>query len=121
MFSLAPGAAEIFAGKHIARSFDAEEHGGLVRAIGVREWVAGAHLIASPTHSTNVSNCGAGDALELAALAVATRNAPRNGLIRSALAFVATVTALDVATARGLDATTGKIVNVRPIMLGPPL
>lgn len=110
VFSLALGAAEIFAGKRIARSLDAGEHGGLVRAFGVREWVAGASLIASPAHSTSVWNRVAGDAMDLTALAVAARNAPRNGMIWGALAFVAAVTALDVATARGLDATTGKML-----------
>lgn len=113
VFSIVLGTVEVFAGKRIARALDAEDHSRLVRGFGAREWVAGVSLVMSPAHSTNVWNRVAGDAMDLTALALAARNAPRNGLIWGALAFVGAVTVLDVVTARGLDATTGRMLPSR--------
>ena len=112
VFSIVLGAAEIFAGKRIARALDAEGHAGLVRGFGAREWVAGVGLLAAPAHSTMVWNRVAGDAMDLAALAAAARNSPRNRAVWGAIAFVIGATVLDVLTARGLDATTGKMLPV---------
>lgn len=113
VFSLALGAAELFAPKRITEALDAEGHEGLVKGFGAREIVAGVGLVTAPAHSARVWNRVAGDAMDLAALGAAARNAPRNGAVWGALAFVAAVTALDVLVARGLDAETGKTAPTR--------
>lgn len=108
VFSIALGAAELFAPRRIAGALGAPGAEGLVRGYGVRELVAGVGLIANPAHATLVWGRVAGDALDLATLGVAARRSPRNGLVWGAIAAVAGVTLLDILTARGLDRTTGK-------------
>lgn len=108
LFSLALGAAEILLPRKITRALDAEGHEGLVRGFGVREVAAGVGILAEPAHSATVWNRVAGDALDLGALGLAARNAPRNRAVWGALAFVVGATLLDIVTARGLDAQTGK-------------
>jgi hypothetical protein len=108
IFSLALGAAEILAPKRIARALDAEGREGLIQGFGAREVVAGVGLVADPGHATRVWNRVAGDAMDLAALGAAAKNSPRNRAVWGAIAFVAGITALDVATALGLDKKTGK-------------
>jgi hypothetical protein len=46
--------------------------------------------------------------LDLAALGVAARNAPRNKAVWGAIAFVVAATILDTVVARGLDQRTGE-------------
>jgi len=113
LFSLALGAAELFAGKRIARALEAEGHEGLIRGFGAREVLAGVNLLAAPAASVNVWNRVAGDAMDLGALGLAARAHPRNRAVWGSLLFVAAVTALDVVTARGLDRETGKLLPVR--------
>ena len=113
IFSIVLGAAELFAARRIAETLDAEGHEGLIRGFGAREVVAGVGLLAAPAHATNVWNRVAGDAMDLAALGAAARNAPRNRAVWGALAFVVGATALDIWVARGLDGTTGKTSPVR--------
>ena len=113
VFSIALGAAELFASKRITKALEAEGHEGLVKGFGVRELVAGAALLNAPAHSTNVWNRVFGDTMDLAALGAAARGAPRNKAVWGSIAFVAGVTALDVFTALGLDKTTGKMEPVR--------
>jgi hypothetical protein len=112
LFSIALGATEVFGARRIARALEAEGHEGLIRGFGARELVAGASLIASPAVATNVWNRVAGDAMDIAALGPAVRNAPRNKAVWGAPAFVLGATALDVLVARGLDRTTGKTLPV---------
>jgi hypothetical protein len=112
LFSIALGATEVFGARRIARALEVEGHEGLIRGFGARELVAGASLIASPAVATNVWNRVAGDAMDIAALGPAVRNAPRNKAVWGALAFVLGATALDVLVARGLDRTTGKTLPV---------
>ena len=106
LFSIALGAAELFAPRRITRALDAEGSEGLVKGFGVREIAAGAALLSAPAHSTRVWGRVAGDALDLGALAIAARNSPRNGLVWGAIGLVVGITLLDVLTARGLDART---------------
>lgn len=113
LFSIALGAAELFAGKRIARALEAEGHEGLIRGFGAREVLAGVNLLAAPAASVNVWNRVAGDAMDLGALGLAARAHPRNRAVWGSLLFVAAVTALDVVTARGLDRETGKLLPVR--------
>lgn len=108
IFSVALGAAELVAGKRIARGLDAEGHSRLVRGFGIRELVAGAGLLAAPANSIGMWNRVAGDGLDLAALAAAARTSPRNRLIWASIAFVAAAGALDILVARGLDRSTGR-------------
>lgn len=113
LFSLALGAAELFAAKKITRALDADGHERLVKGFGVREIATGVAVLAQPALSTGIWGRVAGDALDLAALGVAARNSPRNRAIRGALAFVVGATTLDLITARGLDRQTGKVWPMR--------
>lgn len=113
VFSLALGAAELFASRRITRTLDTEGHESLVKAFGAREVLAGANLLAAPAHATNVWNRVAGDTMDLASLGLAARAAPRNRALWGSLAFVAAVTALDVFVARGLSRETGKTAPIR--------
>ena len=108
LFSIALGVTELFASRRIARTLEAEGHEGLIKGYGVREVVAGLGLLNAPAHGTGVWNRVAGDAMDLAALSAAARNAPRNRAVWGAIAFVLGAAALDVFVARGLDRTTGK-------------
>jgi hypothetical protein len=108
LFSLGLGAAELFASRRIARALKAEGHEGLIKTFGGREIVAGLGLLQSPAHATRVWNRVAGDGIDLAALGLAVRNAPRSKAVWGAVGFVAGVTALDVLVALGLDRTAGK-------------
>lgn len=110
VFSIALGAAELFASRRIARALKAEGGEGVIKAFGAREVVAGVGLLQSPAHATRVWNRVAGDGMDLAALTVAARNAPRSKAVWGAIAFVVGAAALDVAVALGLDRQTGKTV-----------
>jgi len=113
IFSLGLGAAELFAARRITRALGAEGNEKLVKAYGARELVAGLGLLQSPAHGARVWNRVAGDALDLATLAAAVRNAPRNKAVWGAVGFVLGATALDVLVALGLDRTTGKTLPVQ--------
>lgn len=108
VFSIALGAAELFAARRIARALQVEGREGVIKAFGARELLAGANLLAAPAVAANVWNRVGGDAMDLAALGLAAKNAPRGKAVWGALAFVAAATLLDIVTARGLDRETGK-------------
>jgi hypothetical protein len=112
LFSIALGAAELFASRRIAKGLSAEGHEDLIRGFGVREVAAGAGLLVAPAHSAMVWNRVLGDGMDLAALGAAARNRPENKAVWGALAFVIAATALDVVTALGLDRTTGKALPI---------
>jgi hypothetical protein len=114
LFSVALGAAELFAPRRLAGALGAEDHAGVVRAFGARELLAGANLLVAPAVATNVWNRVAGDAMDLVALGAAARRSPGNRVVWGALAFVAGVTLLDVVTALRLDETTGKTLPTHP-------
>ena len=114
VFSIALGAAELFASRRIARALKVENKGeGVIKAFGAREIAAGVGLLQSPAHSTRVWNRVAGDGMDLAALAAAARGAPRSKAVWGAIAFVVGAAALDVAVALGLDRSTGRTVPAR--------
>lgn len=109
VFSIALGAVELLATRRIAQALGQNDAATrtTLRAFGVREAVAGAGLLAAPAHSTNVWNRVAGDALDLAALGLAARRAPKSAFLWGAVGFAAAA-AVDWLTARGLDRETGK-------------
>jgi hypothetical protein len=110
IFSVALGAFELLASRRIARRLPAEGHEGLIRAFGAREVVTGASLLKAPSHSARVWNRVAGDAADLAALAMAARRAPSNRALWASAAFVVSATLLDIVTALGLDRQTGRLI-----------
>lgn len=115
LFSIALGLAEIAATRRIARALGNDHRAGrtTLRAFGAREVLTGAGLLAAPAHSTLVWNRVAGDALDLAALGVAARNAPRHRAVWGAIAFVAGATVIDALVARALDKRTGSALPGR--------
>ena len=115
IFSIALGLAEIAATRRIARALGNDHRAARItlRAFGAREMLAGAGLLAAPAHSTLVWNRVAGDAMDLAALGLAARSAPRRGAVWGALAFVAGATVIDTLVARALDKRTGKAFPTR--------
>lgn len=113
LFSIALGAAELFAGRRIAKALDAEDGEAIVHAFGAREMVAGIGLLSAPANAAGVWGRVVGDGLDLAALSAAAARSPRNRAIWASLAFVAGATLIDVLVARGLDRTTGKTLPIR--------
>lgn len=115
VFSIALGAAELLATRRIARALDQDDvvTRNTLRAFGVREAVAGVGLLANPAHSTGVWSRVAGDVVDLAALGLAARRAPKSAFLWGAVSFVAAAAAIDVFTARGLDRETGKAAPIR--------
>ena len=114
IFSLVLGATELFASDQIASALDAEGHEGLVKGFGARELVAAAGILQMPGHSATIWNRVGGDVMDLAAVGIAARNAPRNKAVWGALAFVAGALVLDVVVARGLDRETGRFLPALP-------
>ena len=113
LFSLALGAAELLAPKKITKELDAEGHEKLVKGFGAREIAAGLAILNAPAHSLGVWNRVLGDVMDMTALGMAAKNAPRNKAVWGSLAFVAGATLLDFITARGLDGQTGKLLPKR--------
>jgi hypothetical protein len=107
--------AEIVATRRIARALGNDHRIGraTLKAFGAREMLAGAGLLAAPAHSTLVWNRVAGDALDLAALGLAARKAPRHRAVWGAIAFVAGATVIDALVARTLDKSTGSAFPAR--------
>lgn len=113
LFSLALGAAELFASRRIADELDAEGHEGLIKGFGARELLAGVNILTQPAVSTGVWNRVAGDAMDLTALTLAARKSPGNKAVWGSLAFVVGATVLDAVVALGLDRQTGKFTPAR--------
>lgn len=104
-FSLALGAAELLAPKQITEKLDAEGHEGVVKAFGAREVIAGLGILAAPAHAAPVWGRVGGDGLDLAALALAARNSPKNAWVWGAIGFVVGAAVADWLTAQRLSAT----------------
>jgi hypothetical protein len=103
LFSLALGAAELFAPRQLARWLDIEGQESLLQLYGLREIGVGIGLLASENRAPWLWARVAGDALDLATLGVAAGTSRRKGAVAIATASVALVTALDVACARALS------------------
>lgn len=96
-FSIALGAAEIAAAGPIARALGLPPAAAwLIRAFGVREIATGVGVLSSPANPQWLAARVGGDALDLAALAVAMRpDNPKRRTAMAATAAVAGVTAID--------------------------
>lgn len=112
-FSIALGAAELFASRRITRALDAQGSEGIVKAFGAREVAAGVAILAAPAVATNIWGRVAGDVMDLGALGLAASRSPRNPAVWGAIGFVVGALVLDAITARGLDAETGKTSPAR--------
>ena len=97
--SLALGAAEVVMPGRIGRLLGVRGRSGWIRGFGVREIVAGLGLLGGARATPWLWARVAGDALDLGALAAARRTSARTSAVDTALAGVAAVTAVDVATA----------------------
>ena len=113
-FSLALGATEVLGARSLAKSLDADEHTGIVKAFGVRELAAGFAILAQPAVATGIWSRVAGDVMDIVATSHATKNSPRNKATWGALAFVLGAAALDTWVALGLDRQTGKTLPTHP-------
>ena len=103
-FSLALGIAELAAPRQAARVAGSPLPAGLVRAMGAREIANGVGLLTQPRSARWMWARVAGDAIDLAllALALGSPRATRSRVLAS-MAAVAAVTAADVNVARRLD------------------
>jgi uncharacterized membrane protein len=98
-FSIALGAAELFAPRSVARliGIDEDEHSTLLRVYGLREVAAGVGILTRPKPTYWMWNRVLGDTIDLASLAKAMKN-PETSTARLAAASIAVlgVTALDI-------------------------
>ena len=106
-FSLGLGAMEISLPGFLSRQLGLAGGPLLVRAFGVREVAAGLTVLAKPDHTSGPALRVAGDVLDIAVLAYASRPGnPRRGAAQVALVMVLGVTALDVLCTSALAAAT---------------
>ncbi len=104
-FSLALGAAELFAGERLARALGLGERADLIRAYGLREVGTGVGILLADDPTPWIWGRVAGDALDLATLAGALdRDNPQRANAGIAVAAVAGVTVLDLICTRQLAA-----------------
>ena len=104
-FSIGLGLAEVLAPGKLARTLGMEGSETLISAYGIRELAAGVGILSSNDPTPWVWGRVAGDALDIATLAVGlTGDNPKKGNVGLALAAVLGATALDVICARSLSA-----------------
>ncbi|PWC36121.1 cyclase dehydrase [Azospirillum sp. TSO35-2] len=102
-FSIGLGAAELVAGRSLARWMGMEDKSALIRAYGLREITAGVGLLALGDPKPWIWGRVAGDAVDIATLASAVGDDnPRAGNARIALGAVMAATALDLVCAAKL-------------------
>lgn len=98
-FSIGLGLAELFAAERMTKALGMEGKEGLVRAYGGREIMSGMTTLSTETH-VGIWSRIPGDVLDLATLAFAYRDDnPKKANVGIALAAVAGVMLLDIATA----------------------
>jgi hypothetical protein len=101
-FSIGLGLVEIFGAERLTRALGMEQREGLVRAFGFRELGSGVACLSADTTAGMWSRVG-GDALDLAALFSAYNDEnPKKHNVGWAMAAVAAVTLIDLATAQVL-------------------
>lgn len=99
-FSLALGAVELVAPHRLTRLLGMEGKEGLMRAYGAREIAAGMTTLSTEKVAGLWSRVG-GDLIDMATLAAVCRAGnPRKGNVKIAMAVVAGVMLLDLATAK---------------------
>ena len=107
-FSIALGAAELFAPRALTRALGMEGHENVVRAYGAREVATGVAILMSHDPAPWVWGRVGGDALDLATLATGLRgDNPQRANVGMAIAAVLGVTALDAVCAQGLTSEKG--------------
>jgi hypothetical protein len=103
-FSIALGLAELAAPKAICRALGMDGKEPLVRAYGVREVMTGISILASHDPTPWIWGRVGGDALDLATLATGLDDGnDKKDNVWGAMAFVAGVTAVDLACAQQLS------------------
>jgi hypothetical protein len=107
-FSIALGAAELFATRQLTRALGMRGQERLVRAYGVREIVAGVGILTSPDPTLWLWSRVAGDALDLATMTYAYPGNRKQVGLTIAIANVAAVTALDLMCAQQLGTITSR-------------
>jgi hypothetical protein len=110
-FSIALGAAELLGSRRITKAIGAEGGETVVKAFGAREVAAGAALLQAPAHAARMWGRGAGDALDMGALALVARKSKKHRALIGAAAFVAGAALLDTLVARGLGKTPALPAN----------
>jgi hypothetical protein len=115
-FSIALGVAEVAAPDRIGGYLGMEDREGLIRAYGVREIAKGLGILSGRRPEGWMWGRVAGDALDLATLAVGLRDNPRRGNVLKAMGAVAGVTALDVVCARQLNASGKQAARQREVV-----
>jgi hypothetical protein len=107
-FSIALGAAELFAPRALSRWLGMEGHENLIRAYGAREIATGIAILGSHDPQPWVWGRVGGDGLDLATLATGLHgDNPQKGNVMVAMAAVAGVTAIDVLCANNLTTEKG--------------
>ena len=103
-FSIGLGLVELIGARRMARALGMEEREGLIRAYGAREIASGVTCL-SADETAGMWSRVAGDALDLSTLFHAYSNDnPKKNNVGLAIAAVAGVALLDLATAQGLTA-----------------
>ena len=102
-FSLALGLTELFATEELAAYLGTPHHTKTLRFFGLREIAAGVGILLNPKRLPLWLYARvAGDALDLAALALALSDNPQQTNVLTSIGAVAGVTALDIYTAERL-------------------
>ena len=112
LFGVALGAVQLVAPKALAEWLGVEGTEPIIRACGAREVASGAALMVAPNPEPFLWARVAGDAMDVAGLAVAMGRSSRPERVAVALAGVAAVTALDVLCA--VTATRTRLDPQRP-------
>jgi uncharacterized membrane protein len=121
-FSLALGAFELVAPRAANRMAGlSKDHVTLTRLFGARELASGIGILTTPKPGPWVKARVAGDAMDLATLAMALLSGRNHrGRTLFSLAAVAAVTALDLLASRELDRSAGRASVLRGLQYGVP-
>jgi uncharacterized membrane protein len=116
-FSFALGVPQVVAPGRVARLVGLDDTGGtrlLLRAVGARELAAGLGIVSRPRPAGWLGARVAGDAMDLALLAAASRDGGnRTARVQAATAAVAGVTVLDVVATRRRAAASDRYAGGR--------
>lgn len=104
-FSLGLGATQVVAPRWLGRTIGVGDHPALMRTFGMREIIHGVGVLAPDRKAPGVWARVAGDALDLAVLALAIRQSRRRSRVAAAIGMVAAVALADFLTARRLQQT----------------